>query len=138
MPPKVVIIGHGYLSRLSLIRAVAQIGCEITVVVMAQPKDKKSTPVKPIDCYSKYVSHYYYCVRKDKDVLVSLLLDKCADPDQKVILIPDGDDVVAAIDNNKDRLKEHFLFPHIAKEPSSMEYWMEKTHQKRYSRSLAV
>lgn len=138
MKPKVVIIGHSYSSRLSLIRAVAQIGCEVTVVVMAQPKDKKSTPVKPIDCYSKYVSHIYYCVRREHDSLVPLLLEKCVDPSQKVVLIPDGDDVVATIDNNKDRLKAHFLFPHIAKEPSSMEYWMEKTHQKQLAKEIGL
>lgn len=134
MTPKVVIIGHGYLSRLSLIRSVAEMGCEVLVIVMTSDKEQE----KPIDCYSKYVSHYYFCVRKDKDALVSLLLDKCADPLQKVILIPDGDDVVAAIDNNKDRLKEHFLFPRIAKEPSSMEYWMEKTHQKQLAKEIGL
>lgn len=134
MNPKVVIIGHGYLSRLSLIRSVAEMGCEVLVIVMTSDKEQE----KPIDCYSKYVSQFYYCVRKDKDALVSLLLDKCADPHQKVILIPDGDDVVAAIDNNKDRLKEHFLFPHIAKEPSSMEYWMEKTYQKQLAKEIGL
>ena len=138
MKPKVVIIGHSYSSRLSLIRAVAQIGCEVTVVVMAQSKDKKSTPVKPIDCYSKYVSRFYYCVRRERDSLVPLLLEKCVDPNQKVVLIPDGDDVVANIDNNKNILKEHFLFPHIAKEPSSMEYWMEKTHQKQLAKEIGL
>ena len=138
MKPKVVIIGHGYLSRLSLVRSVAEIGCDITVIVMTSQFEGKQSSQKPIDCYSKYVSHYYYCIRKDKDALVSLLLDKCVDPLQKVILIPDGDDVVAAIDNNKDRLKEHFLFPHIAKEPSSMEYWMEKTHQKQLAKEIGL
>ena len=138
MNPKVVIIGHSYSSRLSLIRAVAQIGCEVTVVVMAQPKDKKSKLVKPIDCYSKYVSHVYYCVRSERDTLISLLLEKCVDPNQKVVLIPDGDDVVVNIDNNKNILKEHFLFPHIAKEPSSMEYWMEKTHQKQLAKEIGL
>lgn len=138
MNPKVVIIGHGYLSRLSLVRSVAEIGCDVTVIVMASQFEGKQPSQKPIDCYSKYVSHYYYCLRKDKDALVSLLLDKCADPDQKVILIPDGDDVVAAIDNNKDRLKEHFLFPHITKEPLSMEYWMEKTHQKQLAKEIGL
>lgn len=138
MTPKVVIIGHGYLSRLSLVRSVAEIGCDVTVIVMTSQFEGKQPSQKPIDCYSKYVSHYYYCIRKDKDALVSLLLDKCADPDQKVILIPDGDDVVANIDNNKDILKEHFLFPHIAKEPSSMEYWMEKTHQKQLAKEIGL
>lgn len=138
MKPKVVIIGHSYSSRLSLIRAVAQIGCEVAVVVMRQPKDENSTPVKPIDCYSKYVSRVYYCVRRERDSLVSFLLEKCVDPNQKVVLIPDGDDVVATIDNNKDKLKAHFLFPHIAKEPSSMEYWMEKTHQKQLAKEIGL
>lgn len=134
MNPKVVIIGHGYLSRLGLVRAVAEIGCDVTIIVMTSQFEVKHLPQKPIDCYSKYVSQYYFCDRKDKDALVTLLLDKCVDLHQKVILIPDGDDVVAAIDNNKDRLKEHFLFPHIVKEPSSMEYWMEKTHQKQLAK----
>lgn len=134
MPQKVVIIGHGYLSRLSLVRSVAEMGCEVLVIVMTSDKEQE----KPIDCYSKYVSHYYYCVRKDKNALVSLLLDECADLHQKVILIPDGDDVVATIDNNKDSLKEHFLFPHITKEPSSMEYWMEKTHQKHLAKEIGL
>jgi hypothetical protein len=34
MKPKVVIIGHGYLSRLSLVRSVAEIGCDVTVIVI--------------------------------------------------------------------------------------------------------
>ncbi len=138
MTPKVVIIGHGYLSRLSLVRSVAEIGCDVTVIVMTSQFEGKHPSQKPIDCYSKYVSQYYFCLRIDKDALVSLLLDKCTDPDQKVILIPDGDDVVAAIDNNKEVLKEHFLFPHIAKEPSSMEYWMEKTHQKQLAKEIGL
>lgn len=135
MSPKVVIIGHGYTSRLSLIRSVAEIGCEVTVVVMTQGNNTS----KPIDCYSKYVSHYYFCARKQgRETLIPLLLEKCTDPKQKVILIPDGDDVVATIDNNKDLLKEHFLFPHIIKEPSSMEYWMEKTHQKQLAKEIGL
>lgn len=138
MNPKVVIIGHGYLSRLSLVRSVAEIGCNVTVIVMTSQFEGKQPSQKPIDYYSKYASHYYFCIRKDKDALVSLLLDKCTDPHQKAILIPDGDDVVAAIDNNKDRLREHFLFPHIAQEPSSMEYWMEKTHQKQLAKEIGL
>ena len=134
MSQNIIILSSNPATRLSLIRAVAEMGCEVLVIVMTTDKEQE----KPIDCYSKYVSQYYFCLRIDKDALVSLLLDKCADPHQKVILIPDGDDVVAAIDNNKDRLKEHFLFPHIAKEPSSMEYWMEKTHQKQLAKEIGL
>lgn len=136
MKKKVVIIGHSYSSRLSLVRAVAQADCEVTIVATSAKKEKK--PEKPIDAYSKYVSQVLYCYRKDENELISLLMDRCKDPNQKVVLIPDGDDVVATIDNNKDKLSEHFLFPHVAKEPSSMEYWMEKTHQKQLAKEISL
>ena len=76
MKQKVVIIGHSYTSRLSLIRSVAQIGCDVTVIVMTGLKRDGKTPntKKPIDCYSKYVSHVYYCLRKDKDAFIQILL----------------------------------------------------------------
>ena len=131
-----VVIGHSYSSRLSLIRAVAQIGCEVIVVVMTSINRRK--PQKPIDGYSKYVSRLLYCNRKKEDALVTLLMEQCKDPNQKVILVPDGDDVVVAIDRNKEILKEHFLFPHISKEPSSMSYWMEKTHQKQLAKEIGL
>lgn len=138
MKQKVVVIGHGYTSRLSLIRAVAQVGCEVTVVVMTAPYKGKTHPKKPIDCWSKYVSHVYYCIRKDRDSLIPLLLDKCVDSNQKVVLIPDGDDVVATIDNNKELLEKHFLFPRIIKEPASLEYWMEKNNQKQLAEKVGL
>ena len=140
MKQKVVIIGHSYSSRLSIIRSVAQIGCEITVIVMTGFKrdGKTLNTKKPIDCYSKYVSQVHYCLRKDKEEFIRILLECCADPQQKVILIPDSDDTVAAIDNNREKLKEHFLFPHIINQPDSMEYWMDKTHQKEAARKVGL
>ena len=138
MKPKVVIIGHGYLSRLSLVRSVAELGCEITVVVMTAPFSTSNPPKKPIDCYSKYVDKVLYCARKDRESLIALLLKDCNDPNQKVVLIPDGDDVVATIDNHKEILAPHFLFPHIEKEPSSVVYWMEKTNQKQMAQEVGL
>lgn len=129
---KVVIIGHSYSSRLSIIRSVAQMGCEVTVIVLTVYKrDGKTLYTKmPIDCYSKYVSQVYYCRRTDKDALIQILLEHCTDPKQKVILFPDSDDSVATIDNHKDILSKHFCFPHICNESGSVEYWMDKIHQK--------
>lgn len=136
MKKKVVVIGHSYASRLSLVRAVAQIGCEVILVVTTVTKDAKR--VKPIDGYSKYVSRILYCYRKDETALLSLLMDKCKDPGQKVVLIPDGDDIVATIDRHKDELLPYFCFPYITKEPSSMLFWMEKDHQKDLARILGL
>ena len=136
MTLKVVIIGHSYSSRLSLVRSLAEIGCVITLVVTSFSNGKRLR--KPIDAYSKYVSRVLYCHRKDEISLINLLLEKCRDSNQKVVLIPDGDDVVAAIDNSKDVLSKFFFFPHIKKEPSSMEYWMDKTHQKQLAKEIGL
>lgn len=51
MPPKVVIIGHGYLSRLALIRSLGQADYDVTVIVTMYG-DVNTT--RPLDCYSKY------------------------------------------------------------------------------------
>lgn len=140
MPPKVVIIGHSYTSRLGIIRSVAQIGSEITVIVMTGFKHDGKTvnDKKPIDCYSKYVSNVYYCLRTDKERLIQILLDCCTDSQQKVVLIPDSDDTVVAIDNHQEQLKEFFLFPHILHQPGKIEYWMDKNHQKELARNVGL
>lgn len=51
MKQKVVIIGHGYLSRLALIRSLGQAGYDVTVIVTMYG-DVNTT--RPLDCYSKY------------------------------------------------------------------------------------
>jgi carbamoylphosphate synthase large subunit len=140
MKQKVVIIGHSFSSRLSIIRSVAQIGCEVSVIVMTNSKRNGKTlnNKKPIDCYSKYVSHIYYCLRKDKEELIRILLEHCTDSQQKVVLFPDSDDTVAAIDNSRNRLAEHFYFPHICNGSGSIAYWMDKIHQKEAARSVGL
>lgn len=132
---KVVIVGHSYLSRLSLIRSAAQLGCDLTVIVTAS---NRSIFRKPIDCYSKYISHLYEFERKDISSLIHLLKTKCTDPHQKVVIIPDGDDIVAALDNNRKELCQNFIIPFISKEPSSIQYWMEKTNQKQLARQVGL
>ena len=140
MAQKVVIIGHSFSSRLSIIRSVAQIGCDITVIVMTGFKrdGKTINDKKPIDCYSKYVRNVYYCLRTAKETLIQILLNHCADSQQKVVLIPDSDDTVVAIDNNRERLKDFFLFPHIIPQSGNLEYWMDKTHQKELAREVGL
>lgn len=140
MRQKVVIIGHSFSSRLSLIRSVAQIGCEITVIVMTSFKRGGKTlhHKKPIDCYSKYVSHVYYCHRKDKEELIRILLEHCTDSQQKVVLFPDSDDTVATIGNYQNRLANLFCFPHICNGSGSIAFWMDKIHQKEAARSVGL
>ena len=75
MKQKVVVIGHGYTSRLGVIRALGREGYEVTVIVMTgYNRDGKTLNTKkPIDCYSKYVSRVLYCP-SDREKLIQLLL----------------------------------------------------------------
>ncbi|MCH5221520.1 MAG: hypothetical protein J1F05_04225 [Muribaculaceae bacterium] len=137
---KVVVIGHGSTSRLSLIRAAAELGCDVTVIVMAgyRPLTKQLDTTKPFDCYSNNVSNVLYCYRIDGERLIKLLLDKCAAPQQKVILLPSSDFAAVMIDNNKDILSHHFLFPQIADSSKSVNFWMDKENQKELAREIGL
>ena len=142
MKQKVVVIGHGYTSRLGIIRSLAELDCEITVIAMVF-HDWLGRYVRfnwrmPIDCYSKHVDRMFYCYAKDGDVLIDLLLKNCSDTHQKVIIIPDSDFSAEVIDKNQDRLKEHFLFPHINHTPGAVGHWMHKTVQKKLALEIGL
>lgn len=135
---KVVIIGHGYTSRLCVIRSVAQIGCDIIVIaIVGKKKDGTLYTCKPIDCYSKYVSCVMYCER-DADLLTKMLLERCVDQSQKVVLFPDSDFSAAVIDSNQEKLKDHFLFPHINCEQGAVVNWMNKEKQKEQAKAIGL
>lgn len=129
---KVVVIGHGYTSRLAVTRSVAQIGCEVTLIVMTGYRRfcKKLNTRKPIDGYSKYVSKILYCYMNDGEGLIQLLLNECVDKKQKVVIIPDSDFSAAVIDQNLERLHNHFLCPHIHHKQGAVVEWMDKVKQK--------
>lgn len=135
MCPKVVIIGHGYTSRLGIIRSLAELDCEITVIAMVFHsligRLLRGEGGKPIDCCSSYVKRVLYCNAKDSEELIQVLLTRCTDKEQKVILIPDSDFSASVVDLNQERLKPHFFFPHISYSAGSVVHWMRKTEQKK-------
>lgn len=135
---KIVVIGHGYTSRLGVIRALGRAGYDVVVVVMTgYNKDGTLNTTKPIDCYSKYVSEVYYCY-SDREQLITLLLEKCVNSNQKVVLFADSDFSEAAIDLNQERLREHFYFPNINNETGAVVAWMDKWKQKQAAISLGL
>lgn len=139
MKQKVVVIGHGYTSRLGVIRALGREGYEVTVIVMTgYNRDGKTLNTKkPIDCYSKYVSRVLYCP-SDREKLIQLLLTECVDPQQKVVVIPDSDFSTAAVDLNAEQLSDHFLFPHINHRSGEIVAWMDKIRQKGLATSVGL
>lgn len=140
MKRKVVIIGHGFTSRLAVIRSLASLDCEISVIVMTWYGHfgKRLDTTKPVDCYSRYVSHVYYCYAKDDEGIINILLSKCTDPSHKVVIIPDNDVSAALIDNNQARLSKYFLFPHINYLQGEVEKWMDKVRQKELAKKIGL
>lgn len=133
MKPKIVVIGNSYTTRLGIIRSVAQVECDIIVIVIGHYGNSlhniKTT--KPIDCYSKYVNKVlYYSEEAGKEGLVKLILDECVDESQKAIIIPSSDFSASAIDNYQSSLKDYFLFPHIQLKEGAVSSWMNKMVQK--------
>ena len=127
MKQKVIVIGNSFSTRLGVIRAVGEIGCEVIVIVISS--SKTANQHKPIDCYSKYVNQVTFFDRNyGREGLVQLLLEKCADNNQKPIIIPTSDFTAAAIDNEE--IRKHFLVPYLNNDISSIEYWMNKANQK--------
>ena len=130
---KVIIIGHGYTSRLGLIRSFGYAGFEVTVIVTMYGKVNAK---KPLDCYSKFVGAIYYCGAKDETGLISILLNKCKDDQQKPVIIPDSDWSAAIVDSNKEVLKEFFVFPFTNNH--NVEYWMDKGNQKMLASEIGL
>ena len=138
MSRKVVVIGHGYTSRLGVIRALGRAGYEVIVIVMATyRRDGTLNTSKPIDCDSKYVSRVLYCP-SDQNRLITTLLEECADPEQKVILFPDSDFSVAVIDENQELLRGKFEFPSINHQPGAIVTWMNKLRQKEVAKEVGL
>lgn len=129
MKQKVVIIGVSYSSRLALARSIGKYGYDITVVAWDTSK--------PIDGYSKYVNRVLLCQKEEK-TFVRLLMEKCADVSQKVILIPDCDFSVSIIDLHQDELKPFFLFPHINHQQGAIVGWSDKSRQKQLAAKLGM
>ncbi|MBO4851513.1 MAG: ATP-grasp domain-containing protein [Prevotella sp.] len=133
MVQKVVIVGIGYTSRLGLIRAVAEIGCEVVVVTLENHNKR------PIDTYSKYVSEViHFPQRNGNEALVRMLMVRCKLEEGKAILIPNSDWAVAAIDNHHDLLKEHFHLPHVGDRQGALVEWMDKERQKDLAQKLGM
>lgn len=136
MRQKVVVIGHGYTSRLSIIRSVGMVGYAVDVVVIYYGTNKPKE--KPIDCYSKYVNEVLYSPSGDEEALVSLLLEHYSGSSFKPVLIPESDFSVKAIDSNLERLEKTFLIPNIDHTPNALVGWMNKSKQKEQARSIGL
>ncbi len=136
MKQKVVVIGHGYTSRLSIIRSAGMAGYDVDVVVICY--GTKKPKLRPIDCYSKYVNKVLYSPSGNEEALVRLLLDTYKDGASKPILVPESDFAVKAIDTHLSSLKDDFYIPNINGKEGAVVAWMDKQKQKEQARGVGL
>ena len=134
---RVIIIGHGFSSRLGMIRTFGKMGCEVDVVVIAAPS-RFGRYQMPIDCRSKYVRKVFFSPSGNREGLIDLLLKNCVAQDEKPVLIPDSDFAASTIDLYQERLQDKFLFPHIDHMPGRIVHWMNKLNQKALAREVGL
>lgn len=137
---KVVVIGQGYTGRLSIVRSVAEIGCDITIIALLPHiyYEQNLKKRKPLDAYSKYVGKTLYCENYNDQMLIDILLEHCVDENQKTFIFPDNDFSAAAVDKHRDKLKAHFYIPHIHEKPGAVGEWMDKTKQKALAAQIGL
>lgn len=140
MKPKVIVIGQGFTGRLSIVRSVAEIECDVTLIVLTHRNKANGGLIedKPIDAYSKYVNRTLYCETYNKEMLINLLLTQCVDPNQKTFIFPDNDFSAAAIDKSLDVLKDHFYCPNINWKQGAVVEWMDKERQKQLAQEIGL
>ena len=138
MKQRVVVIGHGYASRLGLIRSLGEAGYAVDVIaVMVERRNGKIDRTPPVDSYSRYAGRVLYC-EQDERQLLELLLGQCVDAGRKAVIIPDSDFSAAVIDTNQEKLAPYFLFPHIRHTPGAVVAWMNKMRQKETARKVGL
>lgn len=120
------------MSRLALARAVAETGCDISLIYW-----EGAHMSRPFDTYSRYVSRSIPCGKNEKSLL-DVLLRQCTYDDRKPLLIPDCDFSVSVIDSNYDVLSRHFLIPNIGGRQGAVCEFMDKHKQKQLAASVGL
>ena len=126
----VIIIGRNYSSLLGMIRGAGMADCSVTVVRIVRKITKKKendrfSVIRP----SKYVREQVFA-EQNEESLMKVLLTKCADKNEKQVLLPTDDFGASTIDRNYDVLKEFFIMPNINQTQGEVVRLMDKNIQK--------
>ena len=132
MKQTAIVIGKADGIKLGLIRSLGEYGCNvISIHIVTSSKVR----VKPIDYYSKYVSHYYFSTADD---LIPLLVEKCSGGSCKPVLFPLDDKSVYMIDEAYNQLKVLFLIANVGHRERGIISLMDKFKQKELARKAGL
>lgn len=128
MKSTIIVIGSTDVIKLGLIRDVGELGYKVISIHIVGSYKSERFKLKPLDYYSKYVDTYYFATKED---LIDLLMNKCAEKNQKPILFPLDDSSVYLIDQSHHLLNNFFLYAHVNHQEGSIVHLMNKSLQKK-------
>ncbi len=131
--PRVIVAGRNYCSNLCMARSLGEAGYEVEVLKIFQIRPhfgRLQKYLKP-DAYSKYVKAYHICVTRRKSYRIIRKLERIADKNRKMLLIPADDLVANAADEYYERLSKKYYVPNVNEMAGEIQRLMSKGEQKK-------
>lgn len=125
---KVIVVGNDHYNTLNVIRSLGKDDFDVRVVIISESIKTKSFVLK-----SRFVSHGF--VLSESEV-VDFLMDRLADPQVNIPVIPTYDGAAAVLDKSYDRLSEFFILPSVARTQGMLTANMNKELQVRQAGSV--
>ena len=132
-----IVMGRNYTSRLGMIRAAGQAGCDV-IVIKTDPFDKTCKKKDRIDLSSKYVREYHCLREPNDDGLIQLICRRGEQYQGSVILLPTDDYTASVIDMRQADFPERFLYPSIDHKAGAVVRCMDKGFQKELAQKAGL
>lgn len=131
--PLAIVIGRNFTSRIGMIRAAGDAGCDVAVIQTYNYKKRFHDP----DYYSKFVSDYRLSQDYNQQQLLDIIKQyKCND--RKIILLPTDDFSLSVIDEHLEELEKDFLCTNINHEQGEIIRKMNKDLQKELAKKVGL
>ena len=128
-----IVMGRNYASRLGMIRAAAESGCDVIVIQTGRNLKHKCG----IDASSKYVLKTFIAKESDHAQLVNII-KSLENVGEKRILLPTDDYTASVIDLHLDELKQNFMMPSVSGRQGELVSMMNKYRVKQIAKDAGL
>ena len=131
--PLAIVIGRNFTSRIGMIRAAGDAGCEVVVIQTYSYKKRFHDP----DYYSKYVSDYHLSQDYNQKQLLDIIKQYKSN-ERKIVLLPTDDFSLSVIDEHLEELEKDFLCTNISHTQGEIIRKMNKDLQKELANKVGL
>lgn len=128
-----IVMGRNYASRLGMIRAAAESGCDVIVIQTG----KNTKHICRIDASSKFVLKTFIAKEPDHAQLINII-KSLESVGKKRILLPTDDYTASVIDLHLDELKENFMMPSVSGRQGELVSMMNKYRVKQIAKESGL